>query len=183
MSLKNSFWWHTLRNTLNSLRAIESSLGLEGKAYKWYMSLNMAARTSIWSRYQEIFWKEFLPKNDQDRNWGEWDVCQMGSLTLTKYIFKYRSVILKLDGLDNFQKVRRFFRGLNKDYKSKLKSQYPKTLEQAIKDAQVYDDNTNKPSHAHAQGKNNASNNTNKKCKPPYVQGHKGDNNKKSKGT
>ena len=40
-----------------------------------------------------------------------------------------------------------------------------------------------KPPHAHAQGKNNASNNTSKKRKPPYVQGHKGDNNKKSKGT
>ena len=86
-------------------------------------------------------------------------------------------------GLDNFQKVRGFIRGLNKDYKAKVKSQYPKTLEQAIKDAHVYDDNTDKPSHVHAQGKNNASNNTNKKHKPPYAQGHTGDNNKKSKGT
>ena len=72
---------------------------------------------------------------------------------------------------------------MNKDYKARLKSQYPKTLEQAIKDAHVYDDNTDKPSHAHAQGKNNASNNTNKKRKSPYAQGHNGDNNKKSKGT
>ena len=42
---------HTLRNTLDSLRAIESSLSLKGKAYKWYMSLNMADRTCTWSRY------------------------------------------------------------------------------------------------------------------------------------
>ena len=94
----------------------------------------------------------------------------MGNLTLTQYISKYHSVILELDGLDNFQKVHRFIRGLNKDYKAKMKSQYPKTLEQAIKDAQAYDNNTDKPSHAHAQGKNNASNNTNKKRKPPYAQ-------------
>ena len=52
----------------------------------------------------------------------------MGNLTLTQYISKYRSVILKLDGLDNFQKVRGFIRGLNKDYKAKVKSQYPKTF-------------------------------------------------------
>ena len=97
-----------LRNTLDSLCAIESSLSLEGKAYKWYMSLSMAARTSTWSCYQEIFWKEFFSKNEQDCNWGDWDVCQMGNLTLTQYISKYRSVILKLDGLDNFQKVRGF---------------------------------------------------------------------------
>ena len=107
----------------------------------------------------------------------------MGNLTLTQYISKYRSVILKLDGLDNFQKVRGFIRGLNKEYKAKVKSQYPKTLEQAIKDAQVYDNNIDKPSHAHAQGKNNASNNTNKKRKPPYAQGHTGHTTKKSKGT
>ena len=46
---------HTLRNTPDSLHAIESSLNLEGKAYELYMSLNMAARTSTWSCYQEIF--------------------------------------------------------------------------------------------------------------------------------
>ena len=62
-----------------------------------------------------------------------------------------------------------------------MKSQYPKTLEQAIKNAQVYDDNTDKPPHVEA--KNNGSNNANKKRKPPYVQGHKGNTNKKSKGT
>ena len=107
----------------------------------------------------------------------------MGSLTLTQYISKYGSVILKLDGLDNFQKVCGFIRRLNKDNKAKVKSQYAKTLEQAIKDAHVYDDNIDKPSHAHAQGKNNASTNTNKKRKPPYAQGHNGDNNKKSKVT
>ena len=66
---------HMLINTLDSLRAIESSLSLEGKAYKWYMSLSMAARTSTWSHYQEIFQKEFLLENKQDQNWGDWDVC------------------------------------------------------------------------------------------------------------
>ena len=66
---------HTLRNTPDFLRAIESSLSLEGKAYKWYMSLSVAARTSTRSCYQEIFRKEFLSENKQDRNWGDWDVC------------------------------------------------------------------------------------------------------------
>ena len=95
----------------------------------------------------------------------------MGNLTLTQYISKYRSVIIKLEGLDNFQKFHEFIRGLNKDYKTKVKSQYPKTLEQARKDAQVYDDNTDKPPPAHAQGKNNASYNTNKKRKCARSQG------------
>ena len=65
---------HKLWNTPNSLCAIESSLSLEGKAYKWYMSLSMAARTTTWSGCQEIFQKEFFPKNEQDCNWGDWDV-------------------------------------------------------------------------------------------------------------
>ena len=103
----------------------------------------------------------------------------MGNLTLTQYISKYRSVILKLEGLNNFQKVCGFICKLDKDYKAKVKLQYPKTLEQAIRDAQVYDNNIDKPIHAFAQAKNNAKN----KRKTPYVQGHKGDANKKSKGT
>ena len=56
-------------------------------------------------------------------------------------------------------------------------------MEHAIRDAQVYDDNIGKPTHAFAQVKNNVSNNANSKRKTPYAQGHKGDTNKKSKGT
>ena len=55
----------------------------------------------------------------------------MEGLTLTQYISKYRSIILKLDGLDDFQKIR----GLDNEYKAKVKTQYPKTLEEVIKSA------------------------------------------------
>ena len=56
-------------------------------------------------------------------------------------------------------------------------------MEKAINNAQVYDDKIDKTPHAQAQGKKNGSNNTNKKRKTSYAQGHKGDPNKKSKGT
>ena len=59
----------------------------------------------------------------------------MENLTLTQYISKYREISLKLEGLDDFQCVRGFIRGLNNKYKAKLKTQYPKTLEEAIKSA------------------------------------------------
>ena len=55
----------------------------------------------------------------------------MDRLTLTQYISKYREIILKLEGLDDFQKVRGFLRGLTDEYKTKVKTQYPKTLEDA----------------------------------------------------
>ena len=108
----------------------------------------------------------------------------MGNLSLTQYISKYRGVILKLDGLDKFQKVRGFIWGLTKDIKKMVKSQYPKTLDKAIKDAQVYDNNIDKPPKTYSH--NNASSiNTNKKRKILYAQGqgHKGDNKKQSKGS
>ena len=56
----------------------------------------------------------------------------MDNLTLTQYISKYREISLKLEGLDDFQCVRGFIRGLNK-YNAKVKTEYPKTLEEAIK--------------------------------------------------
>ena len=86
----------------------------------------------------------------------------MGKLSLTQYISKYRSVILKLEGLDEYQKVRGFIRGLHADYKAKVKTQYPKTLEAAIQDAQVFDDTSEKHPHAFAQNKTNVSQNKRK---------------------
>ena len=38
-------------------------------------------------------------------------------------------------------------RGLNNEFKTKVKTQYPKTLKDAIKCAQIYDDIVVKPSH------------------------------------
>ena len=71
----------------------------------------------------------------------------MENLTLTQYISKYREITLKLKGLNDFQRVRGFIQGLNKEYKAKVKTQYPKTLEEAIKSAQIFDDTLEK-SHA-----------------------------------
>ena len=63
-----------------------------------------------------MFRKEFFSENEKERNWNAWDQCRMKNLTLTQYISKYRASILKLEGLDDFQKVRGFIRGLHKDY-------------------------------------------------------------------
>ena len=131
---------HALRGTPDRIRALETSLSLEGKAYKWWMSLKVANRPKTWARFQEIFRKEFLPENESDRNWTAWDTCVMDRLTLTQYVSKYRGIILKLDGLDEFQKIRGFIRGLKEEYQAKVKTQYPKTLDDAIKDAQIFDD-------------------------------------------
>ncbi|MCO5575776.1 hypothetical protein L7F22_029581 [Adiantum nelumboides] len=137
---------HALHRTPDNICALETSLSLEGKAYKWWMSLKMADRPTSWTQFQEVFRKEFLPENAPDRNWAAWDKCRMDKLTLTQYISKYREIILKLEGLDDFQKVRGFLRGLNDEYKTKVKTQYPKTLEDAIKSAQIFDDSLDKAS-------------------------------------
>ena len=70
----------------------------------------------------------------------------MENLTLIQYISKYREKSLKLKGLDDFQRTRGFIRGLNNEYKAKVKTRYPKILEEAIKSAQIFDD-TLKKSH------------------------------------
>ena len=52
----------------------------------------------------------------------------------------YRDIILKLDGLDDFQQVRGFLSGLNPDIQRNVESKDPKTLEEAIKQAHIYAD-------------------------------------------
>ena len=74
---------HALRRTPDHVRALEASLSLEGKAYKWWMSLKVSDRPTTWTRFQEVFRKEFLPENEPDCNWAAWDKCRMDRLTLT----------------------------------------------------------------------------------------------------
>ena len=49
-----------------------------------------------------------------------------------------------MEGLDDFQKVRGFVRGLDKEYQAKVKVQYPKTLDAAIQSALIFDDTMDK---------------------------------------
>ena len=126
---------HALRQTLDSIHDLEVSPSLEKKAYKWWMSLDSGSRPSTWAQFEKMFRKEFLLENEKEQNWNAWDKCQMEGLTLTQYISKYHSIILKLDGLDDFQKVCGFIHGLNNEYKAKVKKQYTKTLEETIKSA------------------------------------------------
>lgn len=77
-------------------------------------------------------------------------------------------IILKLDSLDDFQKVQGFLYCLDNEYKSKLRTQYPKTLEDTMSFARVYDDNINNSSNASTWEKTFASNylsSKNGKCK------------------
>ena len=99
-------------------------------------------------------------QNEKDQNWTAWDKCKIEGLTLNQYVSKYREVILKLDGLDDFQKVRGFVRGLDKEYQAKVKTQYPKTLEAAIQSALIFDDAMDKRGLNKSNNSNNLQSNT-----------------------
>ena len=58
------------------------------------------------------------------------------------YLEEYREIILKLEGIDEFQKTRGFIRGLDKACKKEVKRSSPKTLEEAIKFALINEGST-----------------------------------------
>ena len=72
----------------------------------------------------------------------------MDMITLTQYILRYCQIIRKIEGIDEFQKVCRFLQGLHHKYKTKVKTQNPKKLEDEIKSTQIYDD-VIKDKHSH----------------------------------
>ena len=81
-----------------------------------------------------------------------WDNCRMGKLTLTQSISKYCQIILKLERFHECEKVRGFLQGLHNQYKPRIKTQYLKMLEDAFKNAQIYNDNVDdKPPHVLAK--------------------------------
>ena len=57
-----------------------------------------------------------------------------------------------MDGLDDFQKVHGFIRGMDKEYQDKVKTQYPKTLEEVIKSALNFDDVLDKRANKSSSG-------------------------------
>lgn len=134
---------HRMKNTPPEYQPLEASLSLGPKAYKWWMSLKEARRIpGDWAQFETIFVKEFLPENEQERNWEDWDKALQRGRPLLTYIAEYREIILKLQGINDFHKVRGFVRGLDKHFKREVKRNAPKTLEDAIKFAQIYEDNT-----------------------------------------
>ena len=74
---------HQLHRTSDSIAAIEASLSLEGKAYKWWLSIDKHARPNTWGEFEVMFRREFLLENEKDRNWNAWDQCKMDNLTLS----------------------------------------------------------------------------------------------------
>ena len=68
----------------------------------------------------------------------------MAGNTLTQYISKNRQAILKLKGLDEFQKLRGFLCGLDADYRLHVNTQDPELFEDIIKHTQTFDDDHGK---------------------------------------
>ena len=120
------------------MQPIEASLSLTGKAYKWWMSLS--TRPTTWTEFERIFHQEFLPINEVERSWVSWDKCSMEHKSLTLYIFYYREIVLKSKGIDEFQTLRGFKRGLTNEYLEYTEPLHPRDLSEAIKYVQIFDD-------------------------------------------
>ena len=88
---------HKLKNTPPEYQPLEASLSLGPKAYKWWMSLKELGKIpGDWAQFEKIFVKEFLPENEQERNWEDWDKDLQRGRPLLTYIAEYRELILKL---------------------------------------------------------------------------------------
>lgn len=85
------------------------------------MSHDAGVHPSTWAAFEEKYRKELFPINKKDSKWMAWDKCRMDSLAVTQYISKYREIILRLDGFDDFQKIRDFVCGLDNKYMTKVK--------------------------------------------------------------
>ncbi|MCO5589197.1 hypothetical protein L7F22_043163 [Adiantum nelumboides] len=116
---------HNMRRTHDAMKPRHTCLALEGKAYKWWMTLKNHQRLKTWAEFENAFRKEFLPSNEKQRNWKAWDKCKQKHRTLTQYISLYRDIILKLDDIGEFQKVRGFLRCLRPNIQKNVESKDP----------------------------------------------------------
>ena len=104
------------------------------------VDVSLKGRPHSWEDFEKVFKKEFLPINELQRLWREWDKCSMEGISLNQYISNYREIVLKLKGIDEFQILRGFMRGLQPDYEACVEPKQPKDLDKTFKFAQIYDD-------------------------------------------
>ena len=106
-----------------------------------------------WEYFKKIFKKEFLPINELQRLWREWDKFSMEGITLNQYISNYREIVLKLKGIHELHVLRGFMGGLHPDYEAYVEPKQPKDLVVALKFAQIYDDISHTSKGAFGKGK------------------------------
>ena len=98
-----------------------------------------------------IFRKEFLPINELQGSWWQWDKCSMEGISLNQYIFNY----YKLKVVNEFQIFWGFMRGLNPNYEACIELKQPKDLVEALKYAQICNDITRRSKAISRKGKDN----------------------------
>ena len=155
---------HQMRGTSDKKKPLHTCLSLEGKAYKWWMAFKPHKKPNMWASFERAFRNEFLPSDEKQRNWRAWDYCRQKYRTLNQYVSTYQDIILKLEGLDDFQKIQKHV--LSKD---------SQTLEEAIKQAHVFND----PNEGDEASQRNTHPNTSNGNK----NGNKNNNQKKRKFT
>ena len=64
----------------------------------------------------------------------------MEGISLNQYISNYKEIVLKLKGINEFQVLRHFMRGLHLDYEAYVEPKQSKDWVEALKFAQIYDD-------------------------------------------
>ena len=64
----------------------------------------------------------------------------MEGISLNQYISNYREIVLKLKGIDEFDVLRGFMRGLHSNYEAYVEPKTSKDWAKALQFAQIYDD-------------------------------------------
>ena len=57
---------------------------------------------------EKVFKKEFLPINELEGSWREWDKCYMEGISLNQYISNNREIVLKLKQFDEWVEALKF---------------------------------------------------------------------------
>ena len=74
--------------------------------------------------------------------WQEWDKCYMDveKPNFPQYLSRHRALCLQMPNLNEFHAFWGFLRGLHPNYEEYVRPKNPRTLDEAVELAQIYDD-------------------------------------------
>lgn len=117
-------------------------LYLKDAALTWWRALSSAGQLpTTWQSFRDLMHKQFLPVNNvklaRDR------LAQLKQLTsVREYAFRLRLTLLEIPGIAEEEKLDRFVRGLKPHVRKDVELRDPKTLEEAVSQAEIIDMNS-----------------------------------------
>ena len=128
---------------MDKLKARLTFYQLRGKATLWVEEIKSVRKIDeehvTWNGFQKHFKDKYLTECYYDEKAKEFHVLRLGTLTVDEYVARFTSLLRYVPYMQEEKaKIQRFIHNLPNFMKEKLEFDYPKTMDNVVRNARIY---------------------------------------------